>query len=112
MTSSAPSRCASAIFSDEPTVAITRAPASLAICGATTGNEGQTNLWSLFAKELSLIGSYGGTRADLATVLGLVAAGQLRPVIHRTLPLEDVAAAQRMLEERATFGKIMIDTTK
>jgi NADPH:quinone reductase-like Zn-dependent oxidoreductase len=84
----------------------------LAICGATTGNEAQTNLWSLFAKELSLIGSYGGTRADLATVLGLVAAGKLKPVIHRTLPLENVAEAQRMLEERSSFGKIVIDTTK
>ncbi|HEX9036648.1 MAG TPA: zinc-binding dehydrogenase [Ktedonobacterales bacterium] len=84
----------------------------LATCGATTGNEGQTNIWSLFAKELSLIGSYGGTRADLATVLSLVAAGKLKPVIHRTLPLENVADAQRMLEERSTFGKIVIDTTK
>lgn len=84
----------------------------LATCGATTGNDGKTNIWALFAKELSLIGSYGGTRADLATVLGLVAAGKLKPVIHRTLPLENVADAQRMLEERESFGKIVIDTTK
>jgi NADPH:quinone reductase-like Zn-dependent oxidoreductase len=84
----------------------------LAICGATTGNEGQTPIWTLFAKELSLLGSYGGTRADLATVLTLIAAGKLKPVIHRTLPLENVADAQRMLESRSTFGKIVIDTTK
>jgi NADPH:quinone reductase-like Zn-dependent oxidoreductase len=84
----------------------------LATCGATTGNDGHTNIWSLFAKEMSLIGSYGGTRADLATVLGLVAAGKLKPVLHRTLPLENVAEAQRMLESRSTFGKIVIDTTK
>jgi NADPH:quinone reductase-like Zn-dependent oxidoreductase len=31
---------------------------------------------------------------------------------HRTLPLENVAEAQRMLEERSSFGKIVIDTTK
>lgn len=84
----------------------------LATCGATTGTTANTPIWSLFAKELSLIGSYGGTRADLATVLALVAAGKLKPVIHRTLPLENVADAQRMLESRSTFGKIVIDTTK
>jgi NADPH:quinone reductase-like Zn-dependent oxidoreductase len=84
----------------------------LVTCGATTGNEGTTNLWTLFAKELRLIGSYGGTRADLATVLRLVAQGQLRPVIARTLPLESVGEAQRLLEERHVFGKIVIDTTK
>jgi len=84
----------------------------LVTCGATTGNEAATNLWTLFAKELRLIGSYGGTRADLATVLRLVANGQLRPVIARTLPLESVAEAQRLLEQREVFGKIVIDTTK
>lgn len=84
----------------------------LVTCGATTGNEAETNLWTLFAKELTLIGSYGGTRADLATVLRLVANGQLGPVIARTLPLESVAEAQRLLEQREVFGKIVIDTTK
>jgi NADPH:quinone reductase-like Zn-dependent oxidoreductase len=84
----------------------------LVTCGATTGNEGPTNIWNLFAKELKLIGSYGGTRTDLATVLRLVANGQLQPVIARTLPLESIAEAQRLLEEREVFGKIVIDTTK
>jgi NADPH:quinone reductase-like Zn-dependent oxidoreductase len=81
-------------------------------CGATTGDEGVTNLWTLFAKELTFIGSYGGTRSDLATVLRLVANGQLKPVIARTLPLESVPEAQTMLEGRNVFGKLVIDTTK
>lgn len=84
----------------------------LVTCGATTGNEGMTNIWTLFAKELKLIGSYGGTRTDLTTVLRLVANGQLHPVIARTLPMESMAEAQRLLEERNIFGKIVIDTTK
>ncbi len=84
----------------------------LVTCGATTGNEGAINIWTLFAKELSVIGAYGGTRADLATVLGLVAGGRLKPVIHRVLPLESVAEALRMLESRESFGKIVIDTTR
>lgn len=84
----------------------------LATCGATTGNEGITNIWALFAKEQEIIGSYGGTRADLATVLRLVAEGRLKPVVARVLPLESMADAQRLIEERNVFGKIVIDTTK
>jgi len=80
----------------------------LVTCGATTGNDGLVNIWTLFAKELSIIGAYGGTRADLAQALHLIATGQLTPVIHRVLPLESVAEAQRMLEARETFGKIVI----
>ena len=84
----------------------------LVTCGATTGNDGPVNIWTLFAKELSVIGGYGGTRADLAAVLREVAAGRLKPVIDRVLPLEQVAEAQRLLEERAVFGKVVIEVAK
>ncbi len=96
----------------EKSIACLAREGRLVTCGATTGNDGMTNIWTLFAKELKLIGSYGGTRADLATVLRLVANGQLHPVIARTLPLESMAEAQRLLEARGVFGKIVIDTTK
>src|SRR5262249_16196885 len=81
-------------------------------CAPTTGNEGAINMWAVFAKELSVIGAYGGTRADLAAVLQLVAAGRLAPVIDRVLPLAEVGEGQRLLEERVAFGKVIIDTTK
>jgi NADPH:quinone reductase-like Zn-dependent oxidoreductase len=84
----------------------------LVTCGATTGNDGPVNIWTLFAKELSVVGAYGGTRANLAAVLGQVAAGRLRPVIARVLPLEQVAEGQRLLEERAVFGKVVIEVAQ
>ena len=96
----------------EKSVACLARKGRLATCGATTGDTSSLNIWALFAKELELIGSYGGTRADLATVLHLVATGKLTPVVHRELPLESVAEAQRLLEERSVFGKIVINTTK
>jgi NADPH:quinone reductase-like Zn-dependent oxidoreductase len=96
----------------EKSVACLGREGRLVTCGATSGNDGMTNLWTLFAKELRLIGSYGGTRTNLATVLRLVANGQLRPVIARKLPLESVAEAQRLIENREIFGKIVIDTSK
>lgn len=64
--------------------------------------------WSLFAKGVSLLGSYGGTRAELRQVLNLVARGQIKPVIHGVLPLEQLADAHRLMEARQHFGKIII----
>jgi NADPH:quinone reductase-like Zn-dependent oxidoreductase len=80
----------------------------LVTCGATTGNEGQTNLWNLFAKELSLIGSYGGTRQDLADVLKLVATKRFQPVVDSTYTLARIGEAHQRMENREQFGKLIV----
>lgn len=80
----------------------------LVICGTTSGEQAPTNLWNLFAKQLRLIGSYGGSRAELRTVIDLVSRGRLRPVIAEVFPLERAADAQRLMEERGQFGKILL----
>ncbi len=92
----------------EKSVASLARKGRLVTCGATTGNEGKVNIWSLFAKEIALIGSYGGTRQDLADILKLVAAGHLKPVVHGTYSLDQVGAAQQLMEGRAQFGKLII----
>jgi NADPH:quinone reductase-like Zn-dependent oxidoreductase len=78
-------------------------------CGATVGAEVTLNLRQLFFKSLSLLGSTMGSRAELALVLGHVAAGRLRPVIDRVLPFAQVASAHRLLEERQVFGKLVLE---
>jgi NADPH:quinone reductase-like Zn-dependent oxidoreductase len=62
----------------------------------------------LFARQLSLLGSYMGSRAELFTVLKLVGEKRLRPVIDRTFPLAEAAQAHRRLEQREQFGKIVL----
>jgi NADPH:quinone reductase-like Zn-dependent oxidoreductase len=80
----------------------------LVICGTTSGAEAKIDLWQLFAKQLRLIGSYGGSRAELKTVLRLVADGRLKPTIHATYGLDGVATAQSVMSERQQFGKLVI----
>jgi NADPH:quinone reductase-like Zn-dependent oxidoreductase len=36
-------------------------------------------------------------------------AGQLRPVVDRTFPLEEAAAAQQHLEDGKQFGKVVLE---
>jgi NADPH:quinone reductase-like Zn-dependent oxidoreductase len=80
----------------------------LVICGTTSGTRGVTDLWGLFAKQLNLLGTYGGTRAELARVLSLTAQGKLKAVIDGEYPLEQAGEAQERLKARRQFGKILL----
>ncbi len=80
----------------------------LVTCGATTGPRGELNLTHLFAKQISILGSYMGDFAELKEVLALLEAGHLRPVVDRVFPIREAADAHRYLESRGHFGKIVL----
>jgi NADPH:quinone reductase-like Zn-dependent oxidoreductase len=82
---------------------------TLVTCGATTGSEVKIDLRHLFARQLTLLGSYMGTMADLHEVLGHVFAGRLKPVVDRVFPLKDLRAAHEYLEKSQMFGKIVVN---
>lgn len=78
----------------------------------TVGNSGaprfEIDNRFIFAKHLSIIGSTMSTLADFHEVMNLVITGKLKPVIDRTYPLEDAAAAQKRLWLGENFGKITL----
>ena len=80
----------------------------LVTCGATTGAAGAVNLQHLFARQLSLLGSYMGESRELLEAAPLLFEGRLRPVVDRVMPLEDAADAHRRLEAGEQFGKIVL----
>lgn len=80
----------------------------LVTCGATTGPEGKIDIRQLFSRNLSILGTYMGSKAELFAVLELVGRGLLKPVIDCVMPLEQAAAAQERLEKREQFGKIVL----
>jgi NADPH:quinone reductase-like Zn-dependent oxidoreductase len=80
----------------------------LVTCGATTGYEGKIDIRLLFSRNLSILGTYMGGKAELFRVLELVDRGELKPVVDCILPLEQAAAAQERLENREQFGKIVL----
>jgi len=80
----------------------------LVTCGATTGYEARLDLRYLFGRNLSLLGSFMGSRAELYDVLKLLGQRKLRAVIDRTMPLAECARAHAILEHREQFGKIVL----
>jgi NADPH:quinone reductase-like Zn-dependent oxidoreductase len=80
----------------------------LVTCGNTTGYDAKIDLRFLFSRQLSLLGSYMGVKSELHTVMKLVSAGQLKPVVDRIFPLPEAAAAHAYLESDQQFGKVVL----
>jgi len=80
----------------------------LVTCGATTGFDARVDLRFLFSRQLSLLGSYMGTKSELLTVMKLVAEGRFKPVVDRVFPLAACAEAHAYLESSSQFGKVVL----
>jgi len=78
-------------------------------CGATSGFHPAIDLRHIFFRQVEVLGSTMGSKADLLAVLGHVAAGRLNPVVHEVLPLKLAGDAHRLLEERKAFGKVVLE---
>lgn len=81
----------------------------LVTCGATAAGEATVNIRLVFFKLLSILGSTMGSLAELHEIMKHVEAGRLKPVIDRVLPLDRIADAHRAIENRETFGKIVLE---
>jgi NADPH:quinone reductase-like Zn-dependent oxidoreductase len=81
----------------------------LVTCGATTGHAAALDLRHLFARQLSLLGSYMGRFSELVTAAALLFDGHVTPVIDEVFPLARAADAQRRLEHKEQFGKIVLE---
>jgi NADPH:quinone reductase-like Zn-dependent oxidoreductase len=81
----------------------------LVTCGATTGPAGAIDLQHLFARQLSILGSYMGRFSELRAAAPLLFEGRIAPVIDEVFPLARAADAQRRLEEKSQFGKTVLE---
>ena len=77
-------------------------------CGATDGYEATLNLRHVFWRHLSILGSTLAPKSCLFAIVDRLAAGQLKAVVDRVLPLPEIQDAHRVLEARQAFGKIVM----
>jgi len=76
--------------------------------GATTGPDATIDVRRVFAKQLKILGSYMGSRAELMEVLSYFEDGKLKPVIDSRFPLEEARKAHEKMERIEIFGKSVL----
>jgi NADPH:quinone reductase-like Zn-dependent oxidoreductase len=81
---------------------------TIATCGATGGFDAMLDLRQIFFKQIGIVGSTMGSKADLWEVLRLVQRGEIVPVLDRVFPLAEAASAHEYLEQGAQFGKVVL----
>lgn len=79
------------------------------IVGNSSGPKTEIDLRYIFDKHISLIGSTMAPHADFVTVMRLIFAGKLHPVVGAVYPLERVIDAYRALEAGSIAGKIVLE---
>ncbi|MBH8557197.1 NAD(P)H-quinone oxidoreductase [Hymenobacter negativus] len=91
----------------------------LVFVNAMQGSKGEFNALEVMRRRLSITGSTLRPRsADFKAALAaavaqhvwpLIAAGKFRPVIYKTFPLAEAAAAHELMESSAHIGKIVLE---
>ncbi len=80
----------------------------LVTCGVTTGGEVKLNVQALFGRQRTILGSFMGGKGELTDVLKLVGQRRLKAVIDSVFPLSEAREAQRKMDSRDFFGKILL----
>lgn len=80
----------------------------LVTCGATSGYDARTDLRQVFYRQISILGSFMGSKAELLDALKFVEKGAIRPVVDRVFPLAEARRAHEAMEDRAQFGKLVL----
>ena len=62
----------------------------------------------LFARHLTILGSYMSGKASWHRVWEFVEAGSLQPVVDRTFPLSAAREALERMQRREQFGKLVL----
>src|SRR6185437_14907135 len=80
----------------------------LLVCGATAAYDPKEDLRYIWTFEIKVIGSNSFYDENLSGLMEMIAAGRMKPVIDRVLPLEEAAEGLRLIAEREVIGKVVV----
>jgi NADPH2:quinone reductase len=80
----------------------------LVTAGGHGGGKVTLDVKRLYLRRMRIIGAAGTNRRDVERALDAAAAGKIRAVIDRAMPLREAAAAHRIMEESQILGKIIL----
>ena len=80
----------------------------LLVCGATAGHDPKEDLRYVWSFELQIIGSNSFYIDNLTALMDMIARGEMKPLIDKTLPLEQAREGLHLIEDREVIGKVVI----
>ena len=82
---------------------------SIVICGATSGDApAKAELTKIFFRQLRVIGSTMGSRAELERLVTFVAQRGIEPVVDSVVPLADARDGFARIVDGDVFGKVVV----
>ncbi len=81
---------------------------TLVVSGATSGPDPSADLNRVFFLQLNVVGSTMGTRSELDHLVRFCRTTGVRPVIERTLAMEDAREGFAAMESGELFGKVVL----
>ncbi|RBP98521.1 Zn-dependent oxidoreductase [Bifidobacterium aemilianum] len=81
---------------------------TIAICGATSGDQPGAELTRIFFQDIRVVGNTMGSIEDFARLLRLVELADIHPVIDATYPFEEAFQAFSRLDSGDVFGKVVL----
>lgn len=80
----------------------------LLVCGATAGHDPKEDLRYIWSFEIEVKGSNSFYDDDLKGLMDMIQAGKMKPIIDKTLPLEQAAEGLRLIRDREVIGKVVV----
>src|SRR5690606_5074089 len=81
----------------------------ISMIGVLAGVQGAVNTAALMGKQIKLKGIMVGSRDNLRDMIHALEANNMKPIIDRSFPLEQLADAFRYQETNQHFGKICVE---
>lgn len=80
----------------------------MVICGATSGPNPDIDIRAIYQQHRQIRGAPMGNRDDFRAALTWIASGAVEPIVDRVLPLDEIADAHRVIEDREVIGNVII----
>lgn len=81
----------------------------IALIGILTGLAGEVSIPALFSNQIRVNGVSVGSKADQENMIRALTAINLKPVIDRSFPLHEIAAAFQYYGTQSHFGKVCVE---
>lgn len=80
----------------------------MVLLGEVEGGRARISLTDIMFRDAAIHGSTGASLGDIADAIRLVESGEVEPVVHASLPLEEAGEAVRLVTEREALGRVVL----